>query len=75
MAAETVNAIMATTIEIKAALPNSGTFGVEVELVEGEVAVLDVGVEVVEVEVPLDGSDMTARLPMKPSVEPALLIA
>ena len=36
-----------------------------------------VGVEVVAlvVEVPLDGSDTTARLPIEPAAEPILLIA
>jgi hypothetical protein len=73
VAAEAVNAIMATATETSAALLNSGTFGVEVYPVEVEVPVLDVGVEVgveVEVEVPPDGSDIAAKLRMKPSWEP-----
>jgi hypothetical protein len=57
-------------------LLNSGTFGVEVEPAEVGVPVLDVGAEVgLDVEVTLDASEITARLPMKPSVEPGLLIA
>jgi hypothetical protein len=72
--AETVNAIMTIPTETKAALLNSGTFGVEVEPVEVEVPVLDVGAEVgLDVDVPL--ADITARLPIKPSVEPPSLIA
>jgi hypothetical protein len=73
--AETVKAIMATATEMSAALLNSGTFGVEVEPVE-EAPGLDEAAEVgLGMEVSLDGSDITARLPMKPSVEPPLLIA
>ena len=73
MTAETVNAIMAKPTERRAALLNSGTFGVGVGLAEVEVPVLDVGVGV-ELE-PLDGSDTTASLPMLPDVEPGLLSA
>jgi hypothetical protein len=67
-----VTATIAAATEMSATLLNSGTFGVGVEPVDVEV--LDVGVAV-GLEVPLDGSDITARLPMKPSVEPPSLIA
>ena len=68
-----VAAVTAAVIRVRATLLNSGTFGVEVYPVEVEVPVLDVGVEVgveVEVEVPPDGSDIAAKLRMKPSWEP-----
>ena len=64
--AETVNAIMAIPTDTRAALLNSGTFGVEVAPVDEDVLGLDVNVGVgLGVEVPLDGSDTTARLPMR----------
>ena len=60
-----VAAATAAAMRASAGLLNSGTFGVEVETGEEEVPVLDVGAEVgLDVEVPLDGSDITARLPM-----------
>ena len=61
--AETVNAIKAIPTEARAALLNSGTFGVEVAPVE---VPLDEGVEVAPVEVPLDESDITATVPGVP---------
>jgi hypothetical protein len=67
-------AVTAAAIKMSVALLNSGTFGVDVEPGEVEVSVIDVGVDV-GLEVPLDGSDITARLPMKPSVEPWSLTA
>ena len=67
-----VAAARAAAMRASAGLLNSGTFGVEVGLAEAEVPVLDVAVEVgLDVEVPLDGSDITARLPKAPvSSEP-----
>jgi hypothetical protein len=48
-----------------AGLLNSGTVGEVAGLAEEEVPVLDVSVEVgLEVPVELEGSDITARLPM-----------
>ena len=71
-----VTTTIAVATEMSAALLNSGTFGVEVGLAVAEVPVLDVAVEVgLEPLEELDGSDITARLPMKPSVEPGLLTA
>ena len=70
--------VRAAAIKISAALLNSGTVGVEAGLAVAEAPVLGEAAEVglgVAVGVPLDGSDITARLPMKPSVEPGLLIA
>ena len=65
-----VTTTIAAATEMRAALLNSGTFGVEV------VPGLDVDAGVgLDVEVPLDGSNITARLPMNPSVDPSLLIA
>ena len=76
MTAETVNAIMDIPTDTRAALLNSGIFGVDVGLAVAEVPVLDVGAEVgLIVEIPLDISAITARLPMLPDVEPGLLIA
>lgn len=66
-----VTITIAAATEMSPTLLNSGTFGVE--LVEAEDPGLgeaeEVGLE------PLDGSDITARLPMEPDVEPGLLTA
>ena len=59
--AETVNAIRAMPTETRAALLNSGTFGVEVAPVEVVEEVGDV-----ELGVPLDESDITAIVPGVP---------
>jgi hypothetical protein len=69
--AKDVTITIAAITDTSAALLNSGTVGVgEDEVGLDELAVVGLGV----VDAP-DGSDITARLPMLPAVEPGLLTA